>query len=379
MADEIVPSFIDDFDEDILPEFLEDLEGLVQIDSDTYNREGLRDIAVKIHSLFENSGLEVELCENREYGPTLIGRREGSGARRVVLLGHMDTVFPAGTVESRPFRVKGRRAFGPGIIDMKSGLLLGCYALRILRLRELGGYGEICFVCNSDEEAGSPSSGASAVLVLERAPMDSAIVSRRMGVGTYEVKVRGRAAHAGAEPAHGRSAILELAHKIISMKALEGQIPGVLVNVGMINGGVRSNVVAEHASAQVDVRIPGVRELEELERQIRGLHAASHIQGTECNILGRLDHPPFERSEGTARLVDIARGIASQMGIDLKEMMSGGASDGNTTAAMGIPTLDGLGPVGGHPHADDEYIELDSILPRLMLLTNLISRISTRA
>jgi glutamate carboxypeptidase len=317
----------------------------------------------------------------------LIGRRRGSGTKKIILLGHMDTVFPPGTVESRPFRVDGPLAYGPGIIDMKSGLLLGCYALRILRSKRINDYGEICFICNSDEEIGSPNSrtiieqvasGASAVLVLERALKVSTVVSSRMGVGTYEVKVSGRAAHAGAEPQHGRSAILELAHQIISFKALEEQIPGVLVNIGVIHGGVRPNVVAEHASAQVDVRIPGVCELEQVELRIGELAAVSHLEGTKCHILGQLDHPPFEKSQGTTWLVEIAQDIASEMGIDLEDISSGGASDGNATAAMGIPTLDGLGPVGGHPHAEDEYIEIDSILPRLTLLTNLIGRISTR-
>ncbi len=376
---------INHIDEGILHEFLADLERLVQVDSDTYNRDGLSVIATRLHALFEKCGLEVERLEDREYGPTLIGRRVGGGNNKIVLLGHMDTVFPPGTVDLRPFCVKGRRAYGPGIIDMKSGLLLGCYALNMLRSEDISDYPEICFVCNSDEEVGSPSSrtiiesvasGALAVLVLERAPSMTGIISSRMGVGTYEIGVSGRSAHAGAEPEHGKSAVLELAHKIISLKALEEQVPGVLVNIGVVDGGVRPNVVAERATARVDVRMPGMLEVEEVNRRFRGLETISHVEGTLCRISGRLDHPPFETGHGTAKLVELAREIACEMGIDLEGTKSGGASDGNFTAALGIPTLDGLGPVGEHPHSADENLDISSIMPRLVLLTRLIRRLA---
>jgi glutamate carboxypeptidase len=296
----------------------------------------------------------------------------------------MDTVFDLGTVAERPFRVEGDTAYGPGVSDMKGGLLLGFFAVEVLQEAGFDDYGSITYVCNPDEEIGSPFSGplikelaprADACLVLESGRENGDFVSARKGVTDYRIDILGRAAHAGVEPEKGRSAILEAAHKVIALQELNGRWPGVTVNVGVARGGTRTNVVAERAHLAVDVRAPSEDHLSAAEAEIRSLCSAVNVPDVRIELEEHAWHRPMERQDGGARLAQLAIDVAADLGFELREAATGGASDANTTSAAGVPTIDGLGPVGGNDHAPGEWIDLRSVAPRMALLAGVISRV----
>jgi glutamate carboxypeptidase len=271
---------------------------------------------------------------------------------------------------------------------MKGGLLTGLYALRALRSTRGGGapadwlpFERLTFVANPDEEIGSPSStphireaarDASVAFVLESARENGDIVSARKGIADFRLTVIGRAAHAGVEPEKGRSATLEAAHKTLALHALNGRWPGVTVNVGAIHGGTRPNIVADKCELQVDVRATTVNSLDEVEAEIRAIAEGSTVPDTTCTI-ERLHHwLPMEKTPATAALAEMAISLAARIGFELRAAATGGASDANTTSGMGVPSLDGLGPVGGADHAPGEYLEVDSIVLRTTLFAALL-------
>jgi glutamate carboxypeptidase len=273
---------------------------------------------------------------------------------------------------------------------MKSGLLAGLYGLLALRALgesegSLGSSGlpfeEVVFVANPDEEIGSPASGpvirelaasADVCFVLECARENGDIVSARKGIVDLRLTIEGRAAHAGVEPEKGRSAILEAAHEVIAIHALTGRWPGATANVGVIEGGIRPNVVAERTVLQVDLRAPRREHLEAAEQDVRAIAAHPTVPDVQVTVAEINRHWPMERLERSGRLVDHAQALAARLGFDLRDASTGGASDANTTAGLGVPTLDGLGPIGGNDHAPTEYLELDSIVPRTTLLAALL-------
>jgi glutamate carboxypeptidase len=362
---------------------LGDLQTIVNIDSGTHHKAGVDQVAAWMKGRLEASGCGVTVQPQREFGNHVYATRRGSGKARVLVIGHLDTVFPEGEPERRPFTIKDGRALGPGVLDMKSGLLLGVYALDLLTFLNAENFASITFLCNSDEEIGSPSSkplvrelaGQSDVaLVLEPGRKLDEVVIARKGVGNYRLEVRGVASHAGVEPEKGRSAILELAHKIVALQALNGTIPGVTVNVGVVGGGERPNIVPDHAHALIDVRAadkPGIAAVEEAFQRIA---RQVTVADTASTITGQLAHLPFEATPGNMTLFNLAKGEAARQHIDLRGVSTGGGSDGNTTATM-IPTLDALGLAGGLAHNPGEYILIDSIAPRMVLLAGLIERI----
>jgi len=310
---------------------------------------------------------------------------------RILVIGHTDTVFPAGDATRRPFTLseqEGRHiASGPGILDMKAGLLMGMYALHLLMQAGQANYQSITFICNSDEEVGSPSSRpliakvaahSDAVLVLEPGRQLNKVVSSRRGIGRYRVEVHGIAAHAGVNPQSGRNAILELSHQIIGLQAINGTIPGTTLNVGIVKGGERTNIVPDYAYCDIDVRVSNQKGIEDIEQAMRNVAKKTVLDGTTVTLSGGIQSMPFEKAAGSARLVELARQAATEVGITMfEDVASGGASDANTTAAMGIPTIDGLGAGGGHAHNPAEYIELDYLPTRIALITSLLQHICT--
>jgi len=366
-------------------DFLRDLEHLVNIDCGSYTKAGVDEVGRWVADRLRELGAEVSVEANAELGDTVVGRLHGRlGGGRLLLIGHMDTVFDEGTVAERPFSVRDGRAYGPGVTDMKSGLLAGLYALRALRE---GGdrewpFERLVLVANPDEEIGSPVStrvivrearDVDVALVLECARANGDIVSARKGVVDLVLRVAGRAAHAGVEPEKGRSAVHEAGHKIVALAALNGRWPGVTVNVGAVRGGTRPNVVAESADLEVDLRATTRAAMEEAEAALRETCATATVADVACSIEERARHWPMEKTEDTARLVEQAVAIAGRLAFDLHDAATGGASDANTTAGLGVPTLDGLGPIGGMDHSPGEYLELDSIVPRTTLLAALIA------
>lgn len=368
-----------------LPDFLSDLRVLIELDCGSHNKAGVDRVGAIMAEHLRSLDCQVERIPLAEYGDCVVGRLHGRGRLQLLLLGHLDTVYPDGTAAQRPLRIEGDRAYGPGVSDMKGGLLAGVYALRSLRAAGFDDFAEVIFFCNSEEELGSPRSRylyaplaarADAALVLESARADGRIVTQRKGGGTIHALVVGRAAHAGVEPERGASAVLELAHLILAAHRLNGIRPGVTVNVGVARGGTRSNVVADRAEAEIDVRVV---QLEDREAVWAGLQReAIHptVPGTRVILSTRGFTAPMPRSPAIAFLAGLARAEAERLGFTIEEASTGGMSDANFCAASGTPVLDGLGPVGGADHSPDEYLELNSIVPRTALLGGLIVRIA---
>jgi glutamate carboxypeptidase len=363
--------------------FLRDLEALVNIDSGTYTKGGVDAVGHYLRERFAAAGCTVTIYPQTEYGDNLVAMRHGNGRGRIMLVGHMDTVFPEGEAQRRPFALNNGRATGPGILDMKSGLLVGLYALLVLREQGFSDFETIAMVCNSDEEIGSPASRplirdiagrSDAVFVLEPGRARGQLVTARKGVGLYRLEVRGVAAHAGVEPRKGRSAILELAHQVQAFQALNDTIPGVTVNVGVVGGGERPNVVPDYAYALIDLRAADMAGITAVQEAMERIVSHPLVPGTQVTLSGSFVHLPFAKSPRSARLVALAQEVGRELGLELSEEASGGGSDGNTTAAMGVATLDGLGLSGALAHNPGEYIELDSIVPRIALVAQLIRR-----
>lgn len=373
-----------------MDDYLEDLETIVNIDSGTFTKAGIDRVGAYLQERFRALGFSTRFDRQEQYGDHLVAMHMGRSRHgpRIVLIGHIDTVLPDGEAGRRPFTISQRDgmriATGPGVLDMKSGVLIGMYALRLLIEGQEANYSNVTFICNSDEEIGSPSSkpliqelaqDAEAVLVLEPGRAQETIVSSRKGCGQYRVEVHGVPAHAGVEPDRGRNAILELSYQVQKMQALNGTIPGATLSVGIIRGGDRTNVVPDYAYFDMDVRTADQASAKALEAAMRQVTYQNTLQGTRIILSGSMLCQPFERNKQNARLVELAKEAGSELGLQIQDVGSGGASDANTTAAMGIPTLDGLGAGGGLAHNPGEFIELDYLPTRVALLAGLVSRI----
>jgi glutamate carboxypeptidase len=369
--------------------YLADLERLVNIDCGSYTPDGVDEVGRWVASFLEGIGAAVDVRPDPSgrFGSTVVGTFDGTpGGPRVLLIGHMDTVFEPGTAAERPFRIDDGIARGPGVTDMKSGLLAGLYALKAISA--VGGvspFERLTFIANPDEEIGSPSStphiraaaaDVDACLVLECARANGDIVSARKGILDTRMTVHGRAAHAGVEPEKGRSAILEAARIVRELHALNGRWEGVTVNVGKIAGGTRPNVVAERCDLEVDVRSTTADGLREAEAAVRAVAAGTEVPDTTVDVDVRVSWLPMEKLARSGRLADHAKAIARRLGFTVDDTATGGASDANTTSGMGVPTLDGLGPIGGNDHSPAEYLEVDSIVPRTALLAGLLLTIA---
>jgi glutamate carboxypeptidase len=300
---------------------------------------------------------------------------------QILALGHSDTVWPVGTLRSMPFRVADGRLWGPGVFDMKAGIAFFLFAARALRELDIPAPSKVLLQLNSDEEVGSDSSrplteknaaASKAVLVLEPGTgLAGKLKTARKGVGAYTVTVRGKASHAGVDFSAGASAILELARQIEKIAGFTDLKRGITVNPGVISGGTRSNVVAAEAHAEVDLRILKRRDAARLEKKFRSLKPFDKRCSLELS--GGLNRPPMERSAGIVKLFRTARKLGRELGVEIEESLSGGGSDGNFTAALGIPTLDGLGGVGEGAHAANESILVDRIADRTALIARLLA------
>jgi glutamate carboxypeptidase len=350
------------------------LRSLVETESPSLDKARCDATADRVAALLvERAGAKVTRHAVRDRGDH-IEARLGDGRSPILLLCHHDTVWDVGTLARLPFAVDGNRVTGPGTYDMKAGIVQAAFALDGSRPRR-----PVVVLSTSDEEIGSTSSralieelarGATAVLVLEPAASGGAVKTARKGIADFVLEIEGRAAHAGVEPEKGISATEELARQILALKALANPASGTTINIGVVQGGTRPNVVAAHARAEIDVRFSQAAEADRVVRAIRELRA--QLDGAQLRLSGGLDRPPMERSPAVAQLAALATSLASEMGFTLKETSTGGASDGNFTAALGVPTLDGLGPDGGGAHADSEHFLIDSWLQRTELLRRLI-------
>jgi len=326
----------------------------------------------------------VRIHRQREYGNMLearFGRRAGHGTKPLLLLGHLDTVWPMGTLRSMPCRIADGRLWGPGTLDMKAGVTMALTAIEMLAEAELL-QREIILLLNSDEEIGSPVSRpiteklareCSAVFVLEPAQV-LAYKTARKGTGNWRIDIRGVAAHAGVDFGKGASALRELARVIEMVSNWTDLKRGLTVSVGLAGGGSKTNVIPAEAFAEVDVRIAKIADGPRIERRFASLKAKD--KRCSLKITGGINRPPMERTRGTVQLFKQARSLAAELGIVLDEAATGGASDGNFTSALGIPTLDGLGAVGEGAHASHESILLEHVAPRTALLAGMLARSS---
>ena len=376
-----------------LPAYLADLERLVNVDCGSYTPEGVNEIAAWVAAELEAIGAAVERRPDPagRLGDTVVATfrgRPGAGPR-ILLIGHMDTVFEAGTVAQRPFRIDDGIARGPGVTDMKGGLLLGLRALAALRAFAGGSldrlpFESITFIANPDEEIGSPTSTAhivaaarqsDAAFVLECARANGDFVSMRKGIYDLRLRIAGRAAHAGVEPEKGRSAILAGAELVRGIHDLNGRWPGVTANVGVFKAGTRPNIVCDEAELQVDLRAMSIEPLEAARAAIDALAAQPAVPDVTVGIETMHHWAPLEKLERSGRLGDHLIAIARRLGFETKGAATGGASDANTTSGLGVPSIDGLGPVGGMDHSPEEYLEVASIAPRLALLAALLLQV----
>jgi glutamate carboxypeptidase len=360
------------------------LAELVEMESPSNDKHSLDRLAGLLTARLEALGAAVEMLPQARAGDH-VRARWGQGEGGTLLLCHMDTVWDVGTLARRPVRMEGGRLYGPGALDMKGGIANALWAVRALRDLDLVPSQPVTLLITSDEETGSRTSRAlveaearrhAVVFVLEPAqPPHAALKTWRKGTGDYRVTVAGRAAHAGVDHAKGVNAIEELAHQILALQGLTDYDSGTTVNVGVVGGGTRTNVVPEQAWAKVDVRVMGQAQADELDARIRGLRP--HLEGTTLQISGGVNRPPMVRTPAIAALYARAEALAAQMGFEVAEAGSGGGSDGNFTAALGIPTLDGLGPAGDGAHAEHEHVLLPSLPERAALLGALLLTIGS--
>jgi len=373
--------------ETLLPSYLRDLEALVNIDSGTFDKAGVDQVAALLRHHYSELGAEIGIHPHETQGDAFVATLRGSGEGRVLLLGHMDTVYPLGTAATRPFRLVGRKALGPGTADMKAGDLSIVYALRALRAQSFDRFAEVIVVHNGDEEIGSPSSReiirrcaekVDAVLVLEAARESGDIVSARKGIAGCQVRVFGRSAHAGVNHHRGRSALLELAHLVTALESLNGTVRGATLNVGRVEAGQRPNVVPDYGFAHFEVRAPDSESLREMLKQVEVAAARRVVPDTRVDLSITVEHQPMYKTMDSQRLVILAKRLADTLGFNIRDVATGGASDGNTAASAGRPVLDGLGPIGGAAHSPDEYIAVDSVVPRTSLLAGIIASVGRR-
>jgi glutamate carboxypeptidase len=354
------------------------LKQLVETESPSHDKAAVDRVGAIVAGQAGHLGAAVELVHNRTNGDHVIARWEG-GKPGILMLCHMDTVFPVGTLARMPFREAQGRIHGPGVLDMKAGIVISLTSMAQLVTSKVSLPYAVTLLCTSDEEIGSPSSrglieelarGSSLVLVMEAAMPDGALKTWRKGVGEFEVRVTGRAAHAGGAHAEGRNAIEEMAHQVLAIQKLTDYEAGTTLNVGVVQGGTVTNVVPEEAVAQVDVRISRPEEWGRITAAMNSLQPV--LDGTALQVHGVLNRPPMPFDERAQATFARAREIAAPLGLKLEAGGTGGGSDANFVAPLGIPVLDGLGAVGDGYHSEREFILADSLPERASLLAALL-------
>jgi glutamate carboxypeptidase len=364
---------------------LQSIRDLVSCESPSDDPALLEACAAVFAAQLADAGARID---RRTAGPGtaahLIGTWPGEGPR-VLLLGHVDTVWPLGQIQRQPLETREGKMFGPGIFDMKAGLAIATTAVRVVTsLVPAASRPATTFLATTDEEIGSGSSRAlieelaresAFVLVIEPALPGGAIKTARKGVGEYEIVATGIASHAGVDPGAGASAVHEIAHVINAVVALSDPQSGLTVNAGVVHGGTRPNVVAESARVLVDVRVSRMADVARIESGLRGLRARD--SRVTLTVTGGVNRPPMERTAGVERLYLVARDVARDQGWELTEGSTGGGSDGNFCAALGVPTLDGLGAVGDGAHALHEHVVIKELVPRAALLAGLLERLAS--
>jgi len=360
--------------------YLATLEALVRLESPTRDVARANRLADHLAELLRGDGWSVARGTADGVGDMLTARTGSRDGPGTLLLCHYDTVWPAGTLQDMPWRREGDAVYGPGVLDMKAGIATAVHAVRLAREAGRSLRGPVTLLVTSDEETGSHGSREAIeararehdrVLVLEPGREDGAVKVGRKGVGQFRVAFLGRSAHAGNNPAEGASALRELAHFLLYVEDLGDEVRGTTVNLTVASGGTTGNVIAERASAEVDLRVLGLAEAERVERAVHGYHPRD--ARVEMSVAGGLNRPPLESTAGNEALWHEAREAGRALGLDLEGAVVGGGSDGSFTSAIGTPTLDGLGAVGAGPHARHEHIRVRETLERVALVCALLA------
>ncbi len=367
--------------------FIKDLKTIVDMDSSSDNKPGIEAVALFFKERFEALGLDTELLIlGKEKVPCLSARnRSDDKPCDIMFLGHMDTVFATGEAAERPFTVKGDRAEGVGVCDMKGGLLVVLHALEALKTHGVLDRLSVRVTFNGDEETGSEASHkwiedsarqSKRVFVFEPCRPGYRFVLRRKGGGWFYLKARGKAAHAGADLHLGANAVVELAHQAVAINRLNDPEKGTSAQVTAISGGDKVNIIPDAAEAAVDVRIPTITEMERVDAFFKALPSNTHVDGVSISVEGGIDRPPMEPDQRTLDLWELLKACGKKTGMEIDYISTGGCSDGNFTSAAGTPTIDGMGPVGANAHREDEYIDLSSIDEITLLVAEACSTIA---
>ena len=368
------------------PAMLGVLERMVNTDGGSYDKAGVDAVGAQVREFLEGHGIAVEAVRGERHGDCIrafvggAGGNSGNARENIVLMGHRDTVFPKGEPERRPFRIEGGRAYGPGVSDMKSGIVLNMFMLAAFH--KFGGApGPMVGLFTGDEEIGCPvgravieaeARGARVVFNSEPGRMSGNIVTGRKG-GVFSVfDIVGRASHSGGNFEAGISAIGELAHKIIAIHALTDLARGITLNVGLVSGGQSVNTVAPSAQAQIDLRYVEPADREEVMGKLHAIIERSFVPGTKATLTIKGEFLPLTQSPAAARLFTLYQGAAAEAGLTVSGEFSGGCADSGFTAAMGAPTICAVGPVGGLAHSPDEFLEVGSLVPRAQAMARAI-------
>lgn len=355
------------------------LRRLVELESPTGYKRGVDQLGLYLAKRCSDLGAKVKVFEQERVGNHICLEVDAGGPGQALILGHLDTVWPRGEVRLRPFKIEEGRAYGPGVLDMKASLVLVYLLIRAVSEQKVRPARPLFFLLNSDEETGSETSRriieakaerSDYVLVLEPPLPGNRLKTARKGVARFDLLVRGVAAHAGVDHEKGVNAIEELARQVLRLQAMTDYSRGVTVNVGVVSGGTAANVVPAEARAEIDLRLADLEQGAAVIEQIMGLKPVN--PRAEITITGGLNRPPLERSAAVVRLYQKARELAAELGFSLGEGATGGGSDGCFTAALGIPTLDGLGVDGQGPHALNEHIIISDIPFKAALISRLV-------
>lgn len=361
-------------------QIIEDLKRAVEIESPSLDKAATDRLGGHLAALFADLGAKVERIPRTDRGDILrLEWGEGREPGQTLVLAHRDTVFALGDINRNPVRLENGRLYGPGTNDMKGGIILFLWALRCLRDLRMSPRRKVVALITADEELGSLASREvieeearrSAVALIPESPMATgALKTWRKGTSHYVITAHGKAAHAGVDPTRGISAIEEICHHVLVLQRLTDMAVGTTVNVGVVHGGSRPNVVAESCTIDVDVRYTTMAEARRIDGIIRGLQPV--LPGARLTVEGGINRPPMERTESTVALFQKARALAGELGFEIDEAGTGGGSDGNFTSAVGCPTLDGLGALGDGLHTLGEYVLVDRLPERAALMTRLL-------
>ncbi|WP_447803225.1 M20/M25/M40 family metallo-hydrolase [Pseudomonas serbica] len=369
-------------------EALKLLERLVNIDSGSGYEPGLTQVGDITIEELKKLGATIERVPNTpDKSSHVIATLKGTGKAKILLMAHMDTVFKQGSAAERPFHIKDGRAYGPGVMDDKGGIVAGIYALKVLKNIDFKDYAQITFLLDASEETGSDiatdlikktAKAHDVTLNLEPGRPADGLVVWRKGSATALVEVKGKASHAGVAPELGRNAAMEVAHQILQLGKLGDEAKKTTINFTVLNAGDRKNVIPDQATAAADVRAAVPEEFDRIEKDLAQVSQDKLIADTEVTTTLKRGLPPMPQTAESDRLMAMAQGIYGEIGRKLTEEGSGGAADASLSASVGTPTLDGFGIVGGNIHTPEEYAEIDSVAPRIYLLSRMIMELASK-